>query len=292
MSGAAFLRMKKLKGGWKTLSAARHNRREIQRECGASASIDPTRSHLNETLIGPPTAYDVPQLAKERMRNAGIDRLRKDAVTGIEIVFSLPATFTLDATSYFKDCVTWAAGEFGGMDNILSADIHRDEAMPHCHVLILPLLDGRMVGSDMMGNKKTLAARHASFNRDVGARYGLATARKRFTGHMRTECAKAVIQHLRTCHDPSLKSLLWPVYREAIERDPTPAMLSLGLEAPAQKRKLKTMAQTFTSKGKGPKRESPIGFEAPKNDRTLSCVGFAAETEFEGTGYEQATTQD
>jgi len=47
MSGAAILRIKKLKGGGIITVAARHNRRVIQAELGAAGSIDPTRSHLN-----------------------------------------------------------------------------------------------------------------------------------------------------------------------------------------------------------------------------------------------------
>ena len=90
MSGAAFLRIKKLKGGGIITVAARHNRRVIQAEIGASKTIDSTRSGLNETLEGPPTAADVGQLAKDLMKAAGVTRLRKDAVMALEIVFSLP----------------------------------------------------------------------------------------------------------------------------------------------------------------------------------------------------------
>ena len=53
MSGAAILRIKKLTGSGIIGKAARHNKRTIQAEMGASSSIDPTRSHLNETLMGP-----------------------------------------------------------------------------------------------------------------------------------------------------------------------------------------------------------------------------------------------
>jgi hypothetical protein len=51
MSGAAFLRIKKLKGGGIITAAARHNKREIQAEMGATGSIDPTRSHLSKAMF-------------------------------------------------------------------------------------------------------------------------------------------------------------------------------------------------------------------------------------------------
>jgi hypothetical protein len=283
MSGAAFLRIKRLKGGGIIASAARHNRRVIQAEKGTSGSIDPARSHLNETLQGPPTADDVAQLAKDMMRAAGITKLRKDAVLGLEIVFSLPIDHQLDDRAFFTDCATWAATQFGGTKNILSVDIHRDEAAPHCHVLMLPLLDGRMIGSEMMfgGGKKKLLALQKDFHESVASRYGLMKAPAKLSGHAKQSGAAAVIQRLRNTSDPAMASAIWPQIREAIEHDPAPSLLALGIEQQAPKKKLRTMAQIFTSTGKGSTRRdepNPIGFpQAPKR-RTLCSVGFSPES--------------
>lgn len=163
MSGAAFLRIKKLKGGGIITLAARHNRRVIQEEMGAAGPINPTRSHLNETLKGPSTAADVGQLAKDLMKAAGVGKLRKDAVMGLEIVLSLPPGHAIDDRAYFTACADWAASVFGGPQNVLSVDIHRDEAQPHCHILLLPLVDGRMDGSNLIGGKQKLAAMQQDF---------------------------------------------------------------------------------------------------------------------------------
>jgi len=38
---------------------------------------------------------------------------------------------------------------------LLSFDIHKDEAAPHAHAVILPLIDGKMQGSNMMAEKGT-----------------------------------------------------------------------------------------------------------------------------------------
>ena len=129
MSGVGFLRVKKLKGGNIIAVAARHNKRELFEE----GSIDPARTSLNEAIAGPRTADEVAALAKSLMAGAGIEKQRrKDATMGIEIVFSLPPNHELDDRAYFADCATWAAGQFGGTDNVLSVDIHRDEGAPHC----------------------------------------------------------------------------------------------------------------------------------------------------------------
>ncbi len=276
MSGADFLRLAKLTGGGIVRKAARHNRRVIQAELGASGSIDPTRTHLNETLTGPPTADDVATLARDRMRVAGIDKTRKNAVLALEIIFSLAAKHGLDERAYFTDCVRWAGDQFGGAKNVLSADIHRDEAAPHCHVLILPLVAGRMVGSDLVGNRSRLRETRQSFHSAVGSRYGLAKAPPRLQGATKKAAATKVLETLRTGLDGALKSALWPQLRSSIEQDPGPYMLALGIDVERPQKKLRTMAQIFTSKGRGPKVErKPIGFAPPTKAPSLCSVGFA-----------------
>jgi len=251
MSGAAFLRVKKLNRVNIIKVAARHNRRAIQAEIGASGSIDPTRSHLNETLAGPSTADDVAQLAKDLMAAAGVTKPRKDAVMGIEIVFSLPPAHTIDDKAFFSDCTAWAGAYFGGVQNILSADIHRDEAAPHCHILILPLINGRMNGSDMIGGKQKLTAMQTQFHQNVAARYGLRQAPARLNSAAKLAASAAVFKELLKTDDKALQSAAWPNIRAGIENDPMPYLQSMGIDVAAPKKKLKSMAAIFTSKGKG-----------------------------------------
>jgi len=276
MSGAAILRIKKLKGGGIITVAARHNRRVIQTEIGATGSIDPTRSNLNETLMGPSTADDVGKLAKNLMAAAGVGKLRKDAVTGLEAVFSLPPGHPLDDRAYFTDCTAWAGKYFGGAQNLLSADIHRDEAQVHCHILILPLVNGRMMGSDLLGGKQKLLAMQTAFHEAVASRYGLSKAPARLAGATKQVAAKAVLQKLRDTADAALQSKVWATLRDKIENDPASFLLALGIEPETVKKKLRTMEQIFTSKGKGKANEAnPIGFQASAKSRTLCSVGFS-----------------
>jgi hypothetical protein len=273
MSGAAFLRIKKLKGGGIITAAARHNKREIQAEMGATGSIDPTRSHLNYSLAGPTAAGDVAQLAKDTMTAAGVTKLRKDAVMGLEIVFSLPPGHAIDDRAYFTDCAKWAERYFGGV--ILSVDVHKDEAQDHCHLLLLPLLEGRMAGSDMLGGKQMLMAMHKQFHLDVAGRHGLSKAPARLTGASKQAAAKAVLQRLRETGDKALQSNLWATMRDVIESDPMPFVMALSIELKAPAKKLKTFTQIMTSKGKGKAKEAnPIGFTPPAKRQTLCSVGF------------------
>ncbi len=300
MSAAAFFRLKKLKGGGTLLAAARHNRRAIQSELGADSHINPSKSHLNETLCGASSPEGVAQRAKEAMQAAGVGKLRKlrkDAVFAVEAVFSLPAGHPIDQRQYFVQCLAWAEAQFGGASNILSADIHHDEAQPHLHVLVLPLVNGRMVGSDMVGNLQALQAMQVRFFKDVAQMHGLTQPPARMTGAHKAEAAERVIASMKASNDPALKSAAWAVIRNAIESDPAPFMAALGVNAPQKTKRAKSSTAIFTSPGKGPKREgepskpigfqvkgttpapsNPIGFQPPEKDQTLSCVGFAQKT--------------
>lgn len=266
MSGAAFLRLKKLTGSGIMGKAARHNRRDIQAELGASGAIDATRSHLNITLMGPSTADEVAQLAKAKIMAAGITKTRKNAVMGVELVFSLPTGHAHDVTAYFTACAQWAGAEFGGLDNIVSVDIHRDEAQDHAHVLLVPLFEGRLRGSDAVGNKKKLTELQAKFFKGVAAAFGFSKPRARLTGIDKAQTTRQVLDKLR--HDPAANSKAWAVIRDNVERDPLPYALALGIViTDTSSKPTKTMAQIFTSKGKGPRKEKPIGFQSEKPNR-------------------------
>lgn len=269
------------------LTAARHNKREIQAELGASGHIDPARTGQNETLAGPPTAAEVVALARERMTAAGVDqaRLRRDHVQAVELLFSLPHGSGLEGGDYFRACLAWAAARFGA-GNILSADVHRDEAAPHLHALLLPLVDGRRVGSKLLGDKRQLAALRAEFFREVASRYGLRQAPARPRGASKAEAVAMVLERIRSAQDAILKSVLWPTIRAGIERDPAPFLDALGLALPDEPRKpARTMAQIFTSPGKGAHRardeegrSKPIGIERGPKDGAVKPIGFGEQT--------------
>jgi len=266
MSSAALLRLKKLKGSGIVSKAARHNRRVIQAELGASGPIDATRSRLNITLMGPSTADEVAQLAKDKIIAAGITKIRKDAVMGVELVFSLPTDHGRDVIEYFTACARWAGEAFGGLDNIISVDVHRDEAQDHAHVLLVPLFEDRLRGSDAVGNKKKLTELQAKFFKDVAAGFGFSKPQARLSGIKKAQVTRQVLDKLR--QDPAAKSAAWAVIRDNVERDPAPFALALGIAiTDTPSKPSKTMAQIFISKGKGRQKEKPIGFQSEKPNR-------------------------
>lgn len=209
MSSSHFLRLASLSGNGKLTSAGRHNKRMIQRELGASGHIDAAKSALNYCLRGEASPEAISAKAKAMREALGITKLRKNAVQAIEVIFSLPVHTPIDTGQYFTDCCDWIAQELGA-DNILCADVHLDEAAPHCHVLLMPLKAGRMVGSEIMGNRQTMQARQTAFYEAVAKRYGLGKPQsRRLSYEGRQTQAKAVLAHLRAINDPAQKSQGW-----------------------------------------------------------------------------------
>lgn len=81
---------------------------------------------------------------------------------------------------YFKRALSFIAAKFGGMANILTAAIHRDETTPHMQVLVMPLdrETNRFAAAKMIGGPKGLSALQDAFHADVGKRHGLKRGEK------------------------------------------------------------------------------------------------------------------
>jgi Plasmid recombination enzyme len=277
------LRIGKMKGGGIILAAARHNLREIQAERGADSHIDPLKTVQNIILRGADNAADVASLAVQLMEQGNAKR-RKDEVLGLEVIASLRPASGIDERAFFEAAVTWADGFFE--IPILSAVIHNDEAAPHCHIVMLPLFDGRMIGSKLVGNKERLAAMQADFFEKVGQPFGLTrpTKARRFSHAARVKMAERAVsrlaKHPKDLNEPVVCDALRDVL--AASDNPAPLMEALGLDMPESKPpKVKPfVARVKPEKPIGFKRlghVKPIGFTAvadtPK-EQSLSCVGF------------------
>ncbi|MCU0924724.1 MAG: plasmid recombination protein [Hydrogenophaga sp.] len=261
------------------MDAARHNLREIQAERGADGHIDASRIEENVLLAGPGTAEGVQALAVKWLAESGIDtsKMRRDHCQAIEVVFSLHAKSSIDPVAYFRRCLAWVGAEM--RLPVLSAVVHQDEATPHCHALLLPVRDGKHVGSYPIDKKALRGMRDSFFNKVAGPS-GLRRMGAKMTGTVKRMAVAAV---LRTCEEqgmPEKVSVLWPIFRAAIERDPTEAVKALNL-SDEEIRAEKTGAP------------NPIGFAGddihaapnptgiekhPQKTEPYPCVGFAQQT--------------
>ena len=286
MTHVQFLRIKKLTGKGIIEVAARHNHREILAELGGASGghIDPARVTFNCVLRGQGTAAGVASEAQTLMDNAGVKTLRKDAVRALEIIFSLPLESSIDRDRFFNESVQWVGDYFKAP--VISAIVHNDEAAPHCHVLLLPLVDGRMVGSDLMGGRAKLQALQADFYAQVGERHGMTrqAAQKPYSAAIRRAAAKIARDVLRdngelcATADAVLNELL-----ELVAANPVKLLALMGRAMPTsgivKGRFVKMMTKPCKpEKPIGFGRKKPAGFDAaaaPENERTLSCVGLS-----------------
>lgn len=159
------------KSGWNPIElACLHNFRTISAEIGGYKKIDPTRSHLNKVLIG---GTDIEILKKEHQKvlSSYTRKIRKDAVTLIEAVFSPSFDFEGDFEGLYQESLNWLRTYL--RIPILSAVTHHDERLPHMHVLMVPLRDGKLSAKDVIGYKNQLYEFKKDFFEKVGKKYGL-----------------------------------------------------------------------------------------------------------------------
>lgn len=248
MNTEYFFRLGRILGKHGIEIELRHNRREIQAELGAHGHIDASRIKLNYSLHGEGSALKIAQLAKSIMSEEGIKNPRKNAVMAVEILFSLPIDrHQQDSRPFFQDCLSWVQRNMQG--ELLSFDVHLDEAAPHAHAVILPLVNGRMQGRDMIGGIGNMNRLRKTWFNDVGRHYGLNQGNAKLSKQDKDVLARAVIKTIT--NDPVQHSTLWPLIRDVIHSNPAPYAQHLGLTHQPSKRKGKSFLQIMTSTGHG-----------------------------------------
>jgi hypothetical protein len=245
MSDSFLLRIGKIKAEDGLLKALKHNKRTLPRSKHKTSPIDATRSHLNYSLTGDAMPHEISFQAKNLMIKAGIHKPRKNQVMWVEIIFSLPVNrHGADNEQFFKDCLQWIRENMQGV--IFSFDVHLDESAPHAHALILPLIEGKMQGNKLVGNRQNLRKIRQSFFENVARHYGLKLSNSADKASMEKQVLMALD------NDPIKQSLLWSIMRDCIRDSPARFFEALGLVHTKRKRpnKAKTFAGIMTSKVK------------------------------------------
>jgi len=228
--------------------ALEHNKRSPKNSYGSN--IDVSRINLNYSLHNDNTPDEITRHARRRIFEAGIVRLRKNAVMVVEIIFSLPISHhQRDTRPFFNDCYEWVKRTFDG--ELLSFDVHLDESAPHAHALILPLIDGKMQGSKLMGNRENILRLNNLFSEEVAIRHGLYSTNSKRLSSTEARAIKQMV-YLRLKSDPAMLSAVWPCIRDAIDKDPLPFAEALSINTPAIVRDAnKPFAAIMTSTSKG-----------------------------------------
>lgn len=217
------MRLGRIKGKNTLALALKHNKRMLVKDY---PNIDPEKTNQNYTLLDRGDVPDVIQYIKQKKLDAGICKDRKNGVLAIEIVFSLPLdyeTLNIDGDCFFADCFNWTMREFNMP--VLAFDVHKDEGAHHAHAIVLPLVHGKMVGSEVIGYLGKNNMRIQSFIQDVGSKYGLSSSANNKT--QKSVLASKVIDRLKS--DFAFRSLVWQCIRQSVELKPEPYAQLLNL---------------------------------------------------------------
>ena len=164
-------------------------------------NADPTRTHLNRTLVEyPDGVHGRDEAIAHRLNTTGIKRkITHDQVRVVRVVLSgthedminIQDNGRLD--EWCSDSIQWLQATFG-RDNVVAAHLHMDEKTPHIHAAVVPIVTGerrkarkeqedgkrkyrkkktsvRLCADDLF-NRQTLVAYHDNYAR-VMAKYGL-----------------------------------------------------------------------------------------------------------------------
>lgn len=257
MAASQLFRLGSITGKNGILVALKHNKRTLQTERGAGANIDLTRTSLNYCLYGDSSPEAIATHAKVQMVKAGIDTPRKNGVMAVELIFSLPIDrHNQDTKPFFADCYEWTKRTYDG--ELLSFDVHLDESAPHAHAVILPLIDGKMQGDKLKGDRANVRRLQDKFYMEIAGHYGLSRSDKqRLSSADKQTIEKIVLMRLRS--DPVMQSSVWGCIRDSIHKDPMQYAQMLSITTPAKRsKKTKSFVEIMTSKGRG-SNKNPIG---------------------------------
>lgn len=189
------------------LRALKHNMREIQAEIGIrhGQRIDPTRTSLNVDLYSLGSSAEMAAYLGNQLITTSVAKIRRNASLGIEIVFSLGNGMSIDYEQFFRDCTEWAKAYY--KVPLLSSIIHNDEMCPHCHVILIPIRDGKLKGSKLLGGMKETFGMRRHFHENVAMKYDL--AQQQFKAHAKKASSSrmSVSDTIDTAITDTLRSL-------------------------------------------------------------------------------------
>ncbi|TOQ36055.1 MobV family relaxase [Vibrio parahaemolyticus] len=173
MSNYAILRFNKIKSLQHLGQVQSHNKRLV-----STPNADPSKQNVQLVNRG-----DVIEAWKNRIEHYGI-KVRSNAVVAIESLqtYSPEMEGKVDVDKWAKDSIKFLEKKFG-KNNILSAELHKDETTSHIHAVIIPLKNKtntasknksiKLVARDFIGGKSKLSKLQTDYAKDM-EKHGLA----------------------------------------------------------------------------------------------------------------------
>jgi len=164
MPDFAVIRIAKIKSAVSLQNASKHNTREK-----VPKNALPERLKANQIEVCK-TTKQVMDLYNKKIP----EKVRKNAVHALEFIITASHDYQGDWGKYFDDSVNWLEKNFGGKGNLLQIAMHGDEKTPHLHVLLMPLLDGKLNAKHYIGgHRDRMIDLQDSFWEEVGKKNGL-----------------------------------------------------------------------------------------------------------------------
>ena len=126
------------------------------------------------------------------------------------------------------------------------------------HVILSCVTPTKLIGSWLKGNNEKYRERNEDFFHKVASRYGLSMPPSKLYKAEKVSLAKVSISKIESDGDPMTKSPHYPLIRSMIQENPIPFATNLGIPIQTTSKKLRTVVQIMTSKGKGSQRQSAM----------------------------------
>ena len=227
-----FSRNLRLTGHSRTLVLAqKHNQRLIVQEIGAYGGIDGSQIAFNlelVTLNG--KSYEEAVLDVLRAHGLDLDHYnyrKKNRGYAVELVFSVTAGHHCDFNAMYADSLGWLKSYYPECQ-IIHAVIHHDEDTPHMHVILVPLVNGKLQAAKISGYTGVSQKRNLSLFEYLDKRYGL-TFPVYLKGAAKKAGVKLAIQRYQTMPSYEIKRVLEQPILNSIYARPEPYLYAFGI---------------------------------------------------------------
>ena len=153
-----------------------HDEREKDKS-HSNPDIDFSKTEENYSLKERPNkTYN--QVIKERIENLDLKKaVRKDAVVMCSFVVTSDKDFFNNISleqekAYFQKAYNFVKEKYGEQ-NIISAEVHKDETTPHLHINFIPVTQDNRLSAKSLFDKKSLKQLQDDFYSQVSREFGL-----------------------------------------------------------------------------------------------------------------------
>lgn len=143
----------------------------------SNPDIDYSKTEENYTLKERPNkTYN--QVIKERIESLELKKaVRKDAVVMCSFVVTSDKDFfekngMLVEKDYFNKAYEFVKNKYGE-ENIISAEVHKDETTPHLHINFIPVTKDNRLSAKSLFDRKSLKQLQDDFHQQVSIEFGL-----------------------------------------------------------------------------------------------------------------------